>query len=418
MYKAFCWRFWQLLRDGGSVGVVLPRSALSAAGSASWREAILDGGCFEDVTLLLNNRQWVFPQVHPQWTIALVTLRKGAAFQGQIRLHGPYPSRERYDAEHDGPGVSFAAADFRTWSDGASFPLLPTPRSAEIFVKLRSHPRLDHTSAEPDDWKARPATEFHATNDRNFWTTDEQPGTWPVMKGASFNIWENDTGVRFGYANPGAARAGLQERRLRQNQLARSPFSAFPRSWAEDPETLPCLRPRIVFRDVARATDSRTIITALAPGQAFLTNKAPYLLFSSGDESDQAFVVGVLSSIPLDWYARRVVELSVNFHIFNGLPIPRPERDHPLRQRIIALAGRLAASDDRFAEWAQLVGVDFGPFEPTAKADLVGELDAAVALLFGLSRDELEHVFETFHAGWNPTERVALTLAHYDRLAS
>ena len=46
VYKAFCWRFWQLVREDGHIGVVLPRSALSASGSAPWRETILDEGEF------------------------------------------------------------------------------------------------------------------------------------------------------------------------------------------------------------------------------------------------------------------------------------------------------------------------------------------------------------------------------------
>jgi len=71
-------------------------------------------------------------------------------------------------------------------------------------------------------------------------------------------------------------------------------------------------------------------------------------------------VLGVLSSVALDWYARCFVELHVNFHIFNAFPIPRPGRDDPLWQRTVALAGRLAAVDDRFAEWAEKAGAQCG----------------------------------------------------------
>ncbi|MBA2730948.1 MAG: hypothetical protein H0U48_09395 [Euzebyaceae bacterium] len=74
LYKAFCWRFWQLTRSDGAVGVVLPRSALSAAGSAPWRQAILDEGAFDDVTVLKNTKGWVFEDVTPQYTVSLVVL--------------------------------------------------------------------------------------------------------------------------------------------------------------------------------------------------------------------------------------------------------------------------------------------------------------------------------------------------------
>ncbi len=176
--------------------------------------------------------------------------------------------------------------------------------------------------------------EFDATNDRPSFDAGEGRGRWPVYKGASFNLWEPDTGTYYAWADPEVVVPVLQSKRLRQQRHARSAFSEFTREWALDPTTLPCRRPRIAFRDIARATDSRTVIAALLPPGVVLTNKAPYLLLPAGDTRDEAYVLGVLSSIPLDWYARRVIEVSVNFHLFNTFPVPRPEPDHPLRRGV------------------------------------------------------------------------------------
>jgi len=106
--------------------------------------------------------------------------------------------------------------------------------------------------------------------------------------------------------------------------------------------------------------------------------------------------------LPLDWYARRFVEVNLNFFILNPLPIPRPDREDDHWRKAIELSGRLAAADDRFAEWADAVGVEFGPLEPTRKQGMIEELDAVVAKLYGLTPDQLAHVFDTFHE-W-PTE--------------
>lgn len=120
-----------------------------------------------------------------------------------------------------------------------------------------------------------------------------------------------------------------------------------------------------------------------------------------------------MSSIPLDWYARRFVETHVNYHICNAFPIPRPDYRNPLRARVIELTGRLAAADDRFESWAKAVGVRCGAMKPAAKADHVAELDAVVAHLYGLSETHLKHAFETFHEGWDFSERLAAVLEHY-----
>ena len=78
LYQAFGWRFWHLLAEGGTIGVILPRQALVAPGYAAWRLSVLQGGSFGDVTVLVNRGGWVFDDVTPQYTIALCSLRKGA----------------------------------------------------------------------------------------------------------------------------------------------------------------------------------------------------------------------------------------------------------------------------------------------------------------------------------------------------
>jgi hypothetical protein len=121
----------------------------------------------------------------------------------------------------------------------------------------------------------------------------------------------------------------------------------------------------------------------------------------------------VLSSIPLDWYARRVVETHVNFHLFNSFPIPRPGRADPIRRTVELIAGRLAAVDDRFTEWADAVGVEVGSVTDAERPQLLARLDAAVAHLYGLTEGDLKVIFETFHDGWDYAPRLAAVLDHY-----
>lgn len=411
LYKAFCWRFWQLARDGGRFGVVLPRSALSAKGSAPWRVTILERGEFEDVTMLLNNSSWAFDDVHPQFTFALVSVLK-ANVRGLVRLRGPFPSPSRFEAGVTAPPAELVATEFAGWTEGASFPLLPSDDAVRVFLKLRAHPRLDAT----EGWTARPYTELHATNDRRHFeaapaSTD---GMWPVYKGASFDLWNPDTGTYYAWADPEYILGLLQGKRER----ARSAFAGFPRAWVDDPTTLPCRGPRIAFRDVTNRTNTRTVVTALVPPGVVITNQAPFLLWPQGDERDHAYVLGVLSSIPLDWYARRFVETHVNYHVFNPFPIPRPVREDRLRKRVEEIAGTIAAVDERYAAWADAVGVPVGGVADEAERDdLVAELDAVVAHLYGLDESDLRVVYETFHEGWDFGSRLDATLGHFRRHA-
>ncbi len=245
-----------------------------------------------------------------------------------------------------------------------------------------------------------------------------QPEKWPVYKGASFAIWNPDTGEYYASAEASEITAHLQDKRIRQNRTPRSPFAEFALEHIEDPGTLSCLSPRIAFRKVTNPTNTRTVIPALIPGQAVLTDAAQYVLWPKGTRRDEAYLLGLLSSMILDWYARRVVELNFNFHIFNNLPIPEVDlEEDTVGARVVEIAGRLAAVDERFAEWAAEVGVPVGSAnDEVVKQELICELDACVAHLYGLDEGDLAVVYDTFSETVDYSERHAAVLAHFRRL--
>jgi hypothetical protein len=415
LYKAFCWRFWQLIGEGSWIGVLLPRSALSAKGSTEFRAEVFQNACPVDVTMLVNNRQWVFSEVHPQYSIGLVAICRAPPAGKPIRLRGPFASLERFTAGSTHPPAEFTGEEVRSWTDAASLPLLPTEESLAVFVQLRKSPRFDLNDGA--SWRARPIQgDLNATADKELMdlkSEDCPRGFWPVFKGESFDIWDPDTGRYYAWADPKEVLPVLQESRLRSSRNRKSAFFEYPNSWVRDPKTLPCNHARIAFRDVSRATDSRTVRVALIPPKVILNHKAPYFLWPQGDERDAAYLLGVLASLPLDWYARRFVETSLTFFILNPFPIPRPPRTSPLWQRAVALAGRLASVDDRYERWAKAVGVGCGPLEAAEKDGHIRELDAVVAHLYRLQERHLVHIFETFHVGWDYKDRLAATLKHY-----
>jgi hypothetical protein len=59
------------------------------------------------------------------------------------------------------------------------------------------------------------------------------------------------------------------------------------------------------------------------------------------------------------------------------------------------------------------VGVACGPPAPDEKDDMIHELDAVVAHLYGLTGKHLVHIFETFHEGWGYEPRLRPTLKHF-----
>ena len=413
--RVFAWRFWRLVRSLGRVGMVAPRTALlSSPGMESWRREVLAQGYFQDVCILSNNRRWVFADVHPQYTVGLITLSRNPSLSS-LGIDGPHRSLDEYRRGREAGPTEISEPEFLAWSPDASFPLLPDATSALIYNRMAQQPKFgDHP-----EFLFRPVREVDASNDRDLFDfSEERPdGAWPVYAGSSFNIWEPDTDTYYAWIDSGLAVQHLYEKRISQARHQRSAFWGLPEEQVQSEQTLPCMRPRVAFRDVTQHTNTRTVVVSLIPPRVVPQHKAPYLLRVSGRISDEAFLLGVLSSIPFDWYARRRVETSLSFALLNSMPVPSPERSHPGRLKTVEIAGRLAAVDDRYADWAAEVGVPVGSVKSEAeKDDLIAELDACVARMYGLTEEELTHVFETFHHGWDYRPRLERVLGHFRQL--
>ena len=241
-------------------------------------------------------------------------------------------------------------------------------------------------------------------------------GHWPVYGGRSFNIWEPDTGEYYAWADFKKLTEHLHSKRLSQSNTSSSAFCGADPEWLNDPKTLPCLHPRITFRNLTNPTNSRTTIACLVPPKVFLQHGAPYLLFFPDQIELEAFWLGIMCSVSFDWYTRRVIELNFTFDIFNSCPVPDFVPENDKHQHIIHIAGRLAAVDDRYSNWAEQVGVEVASVKTEEKADLIAELDAAVALLYGLDESDIHVIYDTFHKTIDHLPDINAVLGHYRNL--
>jgi len=409
LYKAFGWRNWQVLRPGGRVGVVLPRAALAAAGTAEWRKAVIATGSFEDVCFLVNTGGWVFDQVHQQFSVALVVTARTP--DRSVQFCGPFHNiDEFYKGRADKTVVP--VSEFQTWSDSLTFPRLPDAQCGSILRKMKLAPRFD---SEGDFAFRLVQGDLNPTSERKVFEVGDPQGkaVMPVLTGATFHLWNLEFGTPYGHADPEVL---LPYLRAKINKAAKSKSSAFAGLHLEREDDLPTGRARIMYRKITNATDSRSGIFCLAPPGVALVDPADYLLRRTGTERDEAYILGVLCSFPFDWYVRRWVELNFNFFLFNPMPIPRPSLVDPRRQRVVELAGRLAAVDERFNDWAEEVGVATGSLkDPREREGAKAELDALAALLYGLTWREVAHIFDTFHRSTDYADHLAAVRVHYDR---
>jgi hypothetical protein len=426
LFAAFAWRFWTLLRKTGSLGIVLPRGALSGAATSEWRK-VLFSEAEMDVVTLLNNKGWIFPNVHAQTSVSVLSVTKKVE-KPVLRMVGPYASEIEFQKANFELKDSKNQVDpevFLDSSDIAAVPLLHG-ENLEIFVKMNMSPKL---SEKLSGWEVRPVQgDLNQTTNRDL-IRFEPLGTaganeLEVWTGKTFNIYSIENGPRVGFSKHESIRKFLMDKLKRQLNLKSSTF--FGLELGRPPlEVLPFESWRIAFRDVTNRTDSRTVIFGVIPPGVCLVESSPYLFRKGGSRLTDAYLIGVFNSLIFDWYARLFVEGHLKFYTLNSLPVPRIDnvsgslirRDGSLdgsrdfrvyENRIAFLVNHLITESGRYQEW--LAGNFQGiPIVDTKvpRADVEAEIDGLVAFLFGLNEENLTYIYKNFHRGANYDERLS-----------
>lgn len=198
-------------------------------------------------------------------------------------------------------------------------------------------------------------------------------------------------------------------------------FEPMPRYWVAESEVDRKLAGRweknwfLGWRDICRATDARTVITVQVPRVAF--GDKWLLALPAGNP---VVLQAVWSSFAFDFAARQKIGgTSMKYFTFMQLPMPTPAQVHAcpvvfpnsvrewIGERVDRLNARPNGRNDDDRAW------------------LRAELDALSAHLFGLGRDELDYVLDTFpivarqegvRFGEYRTKRLILTA--FDAMAS
>jgi len=383
VYKFFCQRYQELLRAGGRLGVVLPRSVFLAKGSAGFRNWLFEHAVPRRIDFLLNNRLWAF-DTHPQYTVALLAAERRKPDEDDVvEVAGVANSAAAFVSQSSKPGLRLKRAAL---GPDLEIPLLPSQQAADLLGKLRSGGPFALGGGR---WRCFPVAEFHETNDAGLW--QGATSGRPLWKGESFDQFDPH-GAEARWCPPTEeAMAKARKPRPGAKSLAADSTTAGARRVAVE-RTIE--RARVAFRDVSRATDSRTVRASLVPPQHFLSNTAPYLAFVDDDPRAEAACLAIMNSLVFDWQARRFVETHLNFFVLEGLRIP--DLDDEQFGSLADAAARLSCVDERFDEFAASAGVEAGSLSPGERISLRAEIDARVALAWDLDRAELEVVFDGF----------------------
>jgi hypothetical protein len=417
-YKMFAEFFWRLLRPNGRLGVILPTGIYSDFGTKDLREELLFRGRLELLYAFQNEKKIFTAADHRFKQVALFVTKGGKTkeFRSRFRMGvGDSPHAQEIPDDilgSDAAAMLLTPDDVRANSPKTlSLVELRTPRDAEIFAKIYAHSfRIGDN--EPG-WEVTYTREFDMTNDSKHFPPLER---WEVQgyKPDVFGRWIGPAGdvalpfyqgrmvQQFDFSSSryisGKGPSAIWEK-LSFDHKRWEPSNLMAANYfAKNCATSGALR--LVFRDVARNTDTRTMLASCIVSNP-CSNKVPLLILK--DFRHHLAFVAFLNSLVFDYALRsRLSGATLNWFIVADCPIAIIQ----LLQCVDSLhakAARLSFLNRRFApEWLKLKSLlsELGEREwkhwwAVTEADrlrLRVEVDALCADLYGLNPDDFDWI--------------------------
>ena len=392
LYKAFAWRFMNLVRVNGSMGLVLPNSIWTTKGSAEWRREFFRSFT-SDLVLVRNDGQWAFENVNVGYSFTFIGATRNVS-DTLVSIRGTFKSKESFQSRRSEDISAVNSELILSADENAPLPSLESEAELTLWQKLLKYPSLSdgRLTNSRADIRCAPATEIHVSLDGKTGVFTSNENDYPIYNHLNVGryTFDRSPGV-FNYADFESYTSEQESKAYALLKRRDSALRLWGRERLEDIGH-PIRSPRIAFRDVIHASNKRKSWFCLVPKDVLLTNKAPYLIFEDQEVLKQAYALGVLNSGVVDWFANLKVGLNLNFFILYTLPLPTFTRS--ARQgRIAELSAGLATSTDGdFGDW----GTISDPiYDPAKRSEAMQEIDALVAQEFSLTESELRVVFDS-----------------------
>ena len=395
LYMLFLEQCYNLLRNDGACGVVIPGGISNDAPTTQLRH-LLFGSTRVTGLFGIENRNGVFEEVHRSFKFVVLTFIKarqtdyfpvafmrltaaeleGFPTQSDIRLSMPF-------VRQMSPST-LAVPEFKSTTD------------VEIAKRMQGLPRLgeDETGWQLELY----GEELNMTRSSGLFRNYDTG--YPVYVGGM--IWHFDSY----YATPqwwieeqDVHKSFLQKRTKRIKGMQDVPIDM-----RNNHEVY-----RLAIRKIASATNERTLIASLlAPRHLagnslsvnfpFHHNQLRYNRLRM-DYSDTLVLCSLLNSLTADYLLRTRVTTVLNQVYLMQLPIPRLMPGDLYFDQIVRNAARLICTAPEYDDLAAEIGLGdhhAGVKDPAERAQLRAELDGMAARIYGLSEAEFQHILSTF----------------------
>ena len=408
-HKLFLERAYGLLERRGRLGFVIPSGIYTDLGTKPLREMLLNEGQIQYL-FGFSNERFFFIGVHHAFKFVLLGAQKGIQSDGFCAVF------------RINPRVAVAPDELPSFlADSTNLIYIRNEALAQFnpdslsVLEFKSRRDYGITEVIYDDWSL---------------LGEEVPNRWFINLAREFDsgsrifntasrglpLYEGKMIHQFD-AYYGEPRFYLDEELGREKLIGTEGTDSGQRLVYQDY--------RFAHRRITGAVNERSMIACVLPKNVFCTDLAqttravhPYNV--------TLYVVSVFNSFIVDYVLRQKITNHIDMHFVYSLPVPRLTAGNPYFDAIVPRAARLTCTTPDFAElWQEVMGEEWdeskGATDPAERQTLRDELDALVAHLYGLSRDDFAHILGTFPLVFpdgdaGEAKKEAL-LAVYDRFA-
>jgi hypothetical protein len=478
LYQIFAGLVRQVVGNIGRVGVIVPSGIATDYYTQDYFNAIVDNR--ELVSLYdFENSAPVFHGVHRSYKFCLLTLT-GQRAPAQAIDFAFFLTETDHLAEEDRHFTLTRDELYAINPNTGTCPTFRSKRDAELTQKLYdAAPVLINEAEDENPWGITFSTMFHMSGDSGLFHTREDleeeglelvgnrfvedAETYlPLYEAKMFHQFDN----RFA-----TYETTSDSRDVSAGEHHKAEYQALSRYWIDKTKLSRDGNAWLSFRDIARNTDMRTAIFSLLPPIA-VGHTAP-LVFTDEPLTVTHALVGALNSYCVDYAVRQKLSgTHLTYSIAKQLPVHPPERyDAALLEYIVPRVVELtytawdlaAFADDVWSEahadlrtaieaqWQANVEATGGghrgatppdwvehsdqagepfPHAPfmwneERRSQLRADLDGLYGHLYGLERDDLAYILDTFpivekkdRADHGEYRTKRLVLEAYDRLAT